>query len=81
MLDTNVIAELMKPHPDEKVLSLIDRQSDPLITSVTAPELLDRANRLPDGQRRARIVRAIADLLDLEFASRVLPFDLMASVE
>jgi predicted nucleic acid-binding protein len=81
ILDTNVVSEAMKEHPDERVLAWLDEQADVCITSVTAAELLYGVNRLPDGQRRTNLATALSDLLENEFDGRVLPFDLAASVE
>jgi predicted nucleic acid-binding protein len=81
VLDTNVVSELMKPFPNAKVIRWVDHQADLAITAVTAAELLYGVNRLPMGERRLRLTAAVADMLDSEFAERVLPFDLAASVE
>lgn len=80
-LDTNVVSEVMKRQADELVLAWLDEQADVYITSVTAAELLYGVNRLPDGQRRTLLAIALSDLLENDFAGRVLPFDLAASVE
>jgi predicted nucleic acid-binding protein len=81
VLDTNVVSELMKPFPNAGVVRWVDLQTDLAITAVTAAELLYGVNRLPLGERRRRLTAAVADMLDSEFADRVLPFDLAASVE
>ncbi|CAN5125177.1 type II toxin-antitoxin system VapC family toxin [soil metagenome] len=81
ILDTNVVSELMKAAPDDRVVDWIDGQQGLFITAVTAAELLYGVGRLPVGQRRSRLADAIAEMLETEFADRVLPFDLDASVE
>ena len=81
VLDTNVVSELMKSDPSPIVLAWIDRQVDPFITAVTAAELLYGVQRMPVGQRRTHVAAAIADMIDIDFAGRVLPFDVSATVD
>ena len=83
VLDTNIVSELMHVEPDPAVVSWLDAQQAPTlyITAVTAAELLFRVERMPSGKRRARIASAIADMLEYDFADRVLPFDVSSSLE
>ena len=83
VLDTNVVSELMRADPDPAVVSWIDGQhaSALYITAVTAAELLFGVERLPVGRRRKRIGLAIADVLETEFAGRVLPFTAVSALE
>ena len=83
VLDTNIVSELMHVEPDPAVVSWLDAQQAPTlyITAVTAAELLFGVERMPSGKRRARIASAIADMLEDDFADRVLPFDVSSSLE
>lgn len=83
VLDTNVVSELMRPDPDDHVLHWVDsKPADDLhITSVTLAELLFGIERMPAGQRTTRVAAAMADMLDLDLAGRVLPFDDLAALE
>src|SRR5213079_895172 len=58
ILDTNVVAELMKPAPDAAVINWLDRQSrrDLSTTSITKAEVLYGVARLPEGRRNAALV-------------------------
>jgi predicted nucleic acid-binding protein len=83
VLDTNIVSELMHEEPDPAVVSWLDAQqaSTLYITAVTAAELLYGVERMPSGKRRTRIASAIADMLEVDFAERVLPFDVSSSLE
>ena len=83
VLDTNIVSELMHVEPDPAVVSWLDAQQAPTlyITAVTAAELLFGIERMPSGKRRTRIASAIADMLEDDFAGRVLPFDVSSSLE
>lgn len=77
ILDTNVISEMMRPVPDERVAAWIDAQ--PLdrmaLTAVTVAELLYGLDRLPDGRRKADLSGRLDAVLRRGFGGRVLPFD------
>lgn len=77
VLDTNVISEIQKPHPDPWVMTWLDAQepSNLYLTSITAEELLFGAFILPVGDRRARLVSTIEAILADDFAERLLPYD------
>lgn len=83
VLDTNVVSELMRAEADQRVIDWLDGQiaEGVFITSVTAAELLHGVERLPHGQRKARLAKAVGELLDIEFGGRILPFDALAAVE
>jgi predicted nucleic acid-binding protein len=82
VLDTNVLSELMRVEAEPAVIDWLDRQApDALtITAVTVAELLYGIARLPDGNRKSRLRDAALQMLDEEFADRVLPFDENAAV-
>src|SRR5437868_6176723 len=82
LLDTNVISELMRPQPDPGVESWIAAQpaGELFITAITEAELRFGIEILPPGQRRQQLQIALAGMLDVDFAGRVLPFDSAAAV-
>ncbi|WP_455289038.1 PIN domain-containing protein [Cupriavidus necator] len=82
VLDTNVISELIRAQADSSVIDWLDRQESAsfAITTVTVAELLYGIARLPDGRRKAGLQEAALQMLDEEFADRVLPFDEDAAV-
>ena len=81
VLDTNVVSELVRPAPAPAVLAWLDRQPHHrlAITAVTAAELLYGVARLPAGNRRALLGEQIMAVVQVDFADRVLPFDLAAA--
>ncbi|WP_154795168.1 type II toxin-antitoxin system VapC family toxin [Occultella kanbiaonis] len=81
VLDTNVISELTRSAPDRAVVGWLDGldPSQAYLTAVTTAELLDGVERMPAGRRRTAIAGAVADLIGLDFAGRILPFDVAAS--
>lgn len=83
VLDTNVLSEGLRPQPSPTVLRWM--QSEPIAalftTTITEAELLYGAILLPDGRRRQALEAVIAQLLGVQFAGRVLPFDSAAARE
>lgn len=82
VLDTNVVSELMKSEPDRNVLACVDRfqAGDVFLTAITAAELLYGIARLPGGTRKSRLMSRTEELLDLDFADRVLAFTLDSAI-
>jgi predicted nucleic acid-binding protein len=77
VLDTNVVSELMRPHPDPRVRAfLAARQLETLfLPSLVVAEIRYGLARLPDGQRRVGLGTLFEQLLAEGFEDRVLPFD------
>jgi predicted nucleic acid-binding protein len=77
LLDTNVLSELVRPEPDQGVLDWLDAlDAGQVATSaVTVAELLYGVARLPEGRRKQQLDAAIRELIDLDLAGRVHPFD------
>lgn len=75
VLDTNVLSELMRRAPDERVLAWVDAKASPAITAITVAELLYGVERLDDGARKTGLASAVRALVREEFRDRVLPFD------
>lgn len=60
VLDTNVISEIFRPHPDERVVGwLRSLTGDVALTAVTLAELLAGVRRLPDGHRKQQLTTRI----------------------
>ena len=81
VLDTNVLSEVQKPLPNERVMAWLDAQEpgDLYVTAITAEELLFGAFILPVGDRRARLLGTIEAMLQDDFNGRVLPYDVTAA--
>ncbi len=76
VLDTNVISEFFRPHPDGNVIRWLQNLQEPAaITSVTLAELLAGVERLPEGRRKAELSNAISAAVAPYRSTRaVLPF-------
>lgn len=76
LLDTNVLSELMKPNPAERVLHWIAAQSAASLctSSITMAEIIHGVMLLPAGKRRNAVESAAAAMFEEDFSGRVLPF-------
>lgn len=77
LLDTNVVSELIRPYPEQRVLDWFGAQGyDTMAVSViTVMEIRFGIVVLPDGRRRAELDDKFDRFLMLAFTRRVLPFD------
>ena len=77
ILDTNVVSEIMRPEPVEKVFQWIAKQpADVLfLTAISEAELRYGAAILPEGRRRESLQSQIDAMLKWDFEGRILPFD------
>jgi predicted nucleic acid-binding protein len=76
VLDTNVIAELMRPRPEPAVLAWAD-SLDPAevsITTMNEAEILHGITRLPEGRRREMLQGRWEALVPALFGQRVWAF-------
>ncbi len=80
VLDTNVISELMRPHPDSMVVRWVAAQPTAMLctTSVNKAEILYGIAVLPKGRRRAALLAAAEAVFSEDL--KVLPFDDAAAV-
>lgn len=76
LLDTNVVSELMRAHPDANVLHWVGKQSaDQLnLTALTVAEIRRGLALLPDGRRKNKLERAFQQFLNQGFQDCILPF-------
>lgn len=83
ILDTNVVSELMKAHPDDRVLAWISARPASVlhITSITQAEILHGILLLPPGKRRTAIQAAAEAMFENEFEHRIQPFDSAAAID
>lgn len=81
ILDTNVLSELMKSQPDKSVVRWIGehKAASLFITTLTQAEILYGLEILPAGKRRTAIKKAAKAMFELDFAGRILPFDIKAA--
>jgi predicted nucleic acid-binding protein len=81
VLDTNVVSELMRAHPEPSVASWFERVADTdlAITTVTTAELHYGLARLPEGHRKsAALATALSEVLSA-YADALLPFTASAA--
>lgn len=77
ILDTNVVWEIMRPNPEDKVLRFLQNQpaSNLAITAITVLEIGNGLHRLPEGNRRSSMEEKFHDWLQTSFVNRIFPFD------
>lgn len=77
VLDTNVLAELIRPTPKQGVVGWLDTHEPAtlFITAITAAEFLYGIARLPQGKRKADLLALGTAMLQEDFAGRILSFD------
>jgi len=80
IVDTSVAAELMRSSPAPPVRDWISAQpaAELRTTVITLAEIRYGLERLPDGQRKEKLIAAAADLFTA-FRDYVLPFDAEAA--
>ncbi|GJE04504.1 type II toxin-antitoxin system VapC family toxin [Methylobacterium isbiliense] len=80
LLDTNVVAEAMKPEPHPTVRDWLDAQAAEtlFLSSITIAELSFGIAALPRGERKDDLAATLDGVVDL-FAARILPFDTPAA--
>lgn len=81
VLDTNVISEIFRSTPDQRVAEwLSSSTSEVAITSITLAELLAGVRRLPDGRRKEALASRIDVAIEPYRGTRaVLAFDDLAA--
>jgi predicted nucleic acid-binding protein len=77
LLDTNVLSELVKPHPDQAVVAWVDARPplDLAISVLTLGEVHKGIGRIADGHRRAALSRWARTELPTQFVGRLLVVD------
>ena len=81
LLDTNVLSEFMRPHPEAGVVQWLDEQrADTLYTTaVSQAEIEQGLALMPDGKRQHGLALAAKAMFEEDFAGRCLPFDATAA--
>ena len=79
VVDTNVLSDPLRHHPEPHVLEWLAANSGDLaITTITIAELRYGVRRLPTGRRRQRLDAAVSSLIE-QAGSRVLGFGPVAA--
>jgi toxin FitB len=81
VVDTNVLSELVRLSPNQRVLDWLRSQvlAALFTTTITEGELLYGLALLPPGRRHAALADQIDRILMVYFGARVLPFDSAAA--
>jgi toxin FitB len=76
LLDTNVLSELMREQPNQKVLAWFANQtvSQLLTSAVTHAEILTGVALLPAGKRRQAMALAASQIFEEDFQGRCIDF-------
>lgn len=79
LLDANVVSEMMRPKPDERVVDFLDQIAEDGsigLASITVWEILNGIGRLDPGRRRNELFDRLQDLLDDLFEKHVFDWTL-----
>ncbi len=81
VLDTNVISEIMRPHPSRAVVAWINQQAgiNLFITTITLAEIGYGLRVLADGKRRRILQNRFDQFIIQGFEYRILNFDIAAT--
>lgn len=81
ILDTNVISEPLRPHPQRSVVTWLNAQSIETLylTTITLAEVRLGIALLPDGRRKAILQERFEGEVIPAFGNRILSFDAEAS--
>ena len=75
LLDTNVVSELMRTEPIDRVARWIAGQPRLGTTAITHAEILLGVQLLPKGKRRDALQEVANDIFEEDFDGRVFSFD------
>jgi len=77
LLDTNVVSEWVKPHPNPGVVAWLDGMDEDrvFLSAITLAELRYGVERLDEGKRRRRLTEWLEQELTLRFEGRILDVD------
>ncbi|BAU57013.1 type II toxin-antitoxin system VapC family toxin [Halorhodospira halochloris] len=77
LLDTNVVSEVMRPHPESAVIEWVNRADGGslYVSSITIAEIEYGLHAMPESQRREDLRARFETFIHKAFAQRVLDFD------
>jgi predicted nucleic acid-binding protein len=75
LLDTNIVSQRIKPHPDEKVMRWLSQlpEGDAFLSVVTILELRTGIDLLPAGRKRRDLESWLVADIRRGYAARILP--------
>ena len=82
LIDTNVISEMMKPHPEQRVVGLLDSIGDGLgLSSFPVWEILNQIGKMDSGKRRDEKADRFQTILDVLFEDRIIDWSVTHALE
>jgi predicted nucleic acid-binding protein len=83
ILDTNVLSEVLRTHPEPRVMEWLNGQprASVFTTTITRAEILYGIRVMPAGKRRNGLWDAATKIFDVDFDAQVLSFDSTAADE
>ena len=81
VLDTNIISEVMRPQPDQKVVDWLNQQNSVtlFVSSISIAEINYGLYILPQGNRKRLLQTRFNQFIDKAFRYRILDFDEQAA--
>jgi predicted nucleic acid-binding protein len=81
VLDTNVVSEPTRAHPSRAVRAWLERQDTAalFLTTTVLAEIAQGVERMPQGRKRREVESWLDDLVEIDFAGRILSFDIAAA--
>ncbi len=83
LLDTNVVSEMMRPHPEPRVARFLDGVANEglHVSAITVWEILNGIGRLDHEERRGDLARRFTDIVNALFEDQVLDWAAADAVE
>lgn len=77
ILDTNVLSEMMRVHPNQNVLNWLDAQDSQnlYLTAITVAEILYGVARLSEGKNKQSLRNIAIAMFNEDFCGRIQVFD------
>ena len=77
LLDTNIISELVRPSPNENLLSWLSEQDEGSIylSVITIAEIMRGVAKLDNGKKKDTLFKWIKNEIPKKFLGRILDFD------
>lgn len=81
LIDTNIVSEMMRPHPDSGVIQWLNHQDSQrlYLSVISIAEIGYGLRLLPNGSRRRHLSERFDQFVDAAFEQRVLNFDQKAA--
>lgn len=77
LLDTNIISELVRPEPNENLISWLSAQDDRTLylSVITMAEIMRGIAKLDDGKKKNKLYNWVKNEIPKKFEGRIFDFD------